>query len=74
MDKKDKIYIAGHNGMVGSSIIKKLQSKGYTNLLYKSSKELDLRCQKDVNNFFQIENPQFVFIAAANVLSRLQAK
>ena len=67
MDKKDKIYIAGHNGMVGSSIIKKLQSKGYTNLIYKSSKELDLRCQKDVNIFFQIENPQFVFIAAATV-------
>ena len=67
MDKKDKIYIAGHNGMVGSSIIKKLQSKGYTNLIYKSSKELDLRCQKDVNSFFQIENPQFVFIAAAKV-------
>ena len=67
MDKKDKIYIAGHNGMVGSSIIKKLQSKGYTNLIYKSSKELDLRCQKDVNIFFQIENPQFVFIAAAKV-------
>ena len=67
MDKKDKIYIAGHNGMVGSSIIKKLQSKGYTNLIYKSSKELDLRCQKDVNIFFQIEKPQFVFIAAAKV-------
>ena len=67
MDKKDKIYIAGHNGMVGSSIIKKLQSKNYTNLIYKSSKELDLRCQKDVNIFFQIENPQFVFIAAAKV-------
>ena len=67
MDKKDKIYIAGHNGMVGSSIIKKLQSKGYTNLIYKSSKELDLRCQKDVNKFFQIEKPQFVFIAAAKV-------
>ena len=67
MDKKDKIYIAGHNGMVGSSIIKKLQSKGYTNLIYKSSKELDLRCQKDVNIFFQNENPQFVFIAAAKV-------
>ena len=67
MDKKDKIYIAGHNGMVGSSIIKKLQSKGFTNLVYKSSRDLDLRCQKDVNNFFQIENPQFVFIAAAKV-------
>ena len=67
MDKKDKIYIAGHNGMVGSSILKKLQSKGYTNLIYKSSKELDLRCQKDVNIFFQIEKPQFVFIAAAKV-------
>ena len=67
MDKKDKIYIAGHNGMVGSSIIKKLKSEGYSNLVYKSSKELDLRSQKDVNNFFQIENPQFVFIAAAKV-------
>ena len=67
MDKKDKIYIAGHNGMVGSSIIKKLQSKGYTNLIYKCSKELDLRCQKDVNIFFQIEKPLFVFIAAAKV-------
>ena len=65
--KNFRIYVAGHNGMVGSSIIKKLQSKGYTNLIYKSSKELDLRCQKDVNIFFQIENPQFVFIAAAKV-------
>jgi len=67
MDKKDKIYIAGHNGMVGSSIIKKLKSDGYYNLAYKSSKELDLRSQKDVNNFFQIENPRFVIIAAAKV-------
>ena len=67
MDKKDKIYIAGHNGMVGSSIIKKLQSQGYTNLIYRSSKELDLRCQNDVNIFFQIEKPLFVFIAAAKV-------
>ena len=67
MDKKDKIYIAGHNGMVGSSIIKKLKSDGYYNLVYKSSKELDLRSQKDVNNFFQIENPGFVIIAAAKV-------
>ena len=67
MDKNDKIYIAGHNGMVGSSIIKKLKSEGYFNLIYKSSRELDLRSQKDVNNFFQIENPQYVFIAAAKV-------
>ena len=67
MDKKDKIYIAGHNGIVGSSIIKKLKSDGYYNLVYKSSKELDLRSQKDVNNFFQIENPGFVIIAAAKV-------
>ena len=67
MDKNDKIYIAGHNGMVGSSIIKKLKSEGYSNLVYKTSRELDLRSQKDVNIFFQIEKPQFVIIAAAKV-------
>ena len=65
--KNSKIYVAGHNGMVGSAIVRKLQSLGHTNLLLKSSKELDLRKSEDVINFFKMENPEFVFLAAAKV-------
>ena len=60
-----KIYIAGHNGMVGSAISRKLKSIGYHNLITKSSKELDLRNQKQTQDFFKNEQPEFVFLAAA---------
>ena len=67
MNKTDKIYVAGHNGMVGLAIIQKLKSEGYENLVIKSSNELDLRNQNAVNQFFENEKPDFVFLAAAKV-------
>ncbi|MBL4708108.1 MAG: GDP-L-fucose synthase [Flavobacteriales bacterium] len=67
MNKTDKIYIAGHRGMVGSSIVRKLESEGYTNLVFRTSSELDLREQKAVQEFFASEKPKFVFLAAAKV-------
>lgn len=67
MKASDKIYIAGHNGLVGSALIRALQSAGYTNLVYRTSKELDLRNQEEVEAFFKEEKPQFVFLAAAKV-------
>jgi GDP-L-fucose synthase len=66
-EKSSKIYIAGHRGMVGSAILKALQAKGYTNFILKTSSELDLRNQKSVANFFTIEKPDYVFLAAAKV-------
>ena len=62
-----KIYIAGHNGMVGSAICRKLKSLGYHNLILKSSKDLDLRNQEQTQDFFKKEQPEFVFLAAAKV-------
>jgi GDP-L-fucose synthase len=62
-----KIYIAGHNGMVGSAICRKLNSLGYHNLILKSSKDLDLRNQEQTQDFFKKEQPEFVFLAAAKV-------
>ena len=68
MLKKDsKIYIAGHKGMVGSAIHRKLKEEGYNNIIFKSSKELDLTSQSEVNKFFEKEKPEYVFIAAAKV-------
>lgn len=67
MDKNSKIYIAGHRGMVGSAIVRRLQKEGYTALILRTSKELDLRDQAAVNHFFQKEKPEFVFLAAAKV-------
>jgi GDP-L-fucose synthase len=67
MNTNDKIYIAGHRGMVGSAIRRKLESEGYRNIVYKSSDELDLRRQDDVHVFFEKEKPAFVFLAAAKV-------
>ncbi len=67
MQKSDKIYIAGHNGMVGSAIKRHLEAEGYNNLIYKTSKELDLRSQQAVNDFFAAEKPSYVFLAAAKV-------
>lgn len=67
MDKNAKIYIAGHRGMVGSSILRALQKKGYTNFILKTSTELDLRNQQAVADFFSTEKPEYVFLAAAKV-------
>ena len=67
MNKGSKIYIAGHNGMVGSAIYRKLKIEGYSNLIVRSSKELDLINQTAVNEFFNTEKPEYVFIAAAKV-------
>ena len=67
MEKNDKIYIAGHRGMVGSAIQRKLEQEGFKNLVCKTSAELDLRNQQDVHDFFEIEKPDYVFLAAAKV-------
>ncbi|WP_242269630.1 GDP-L-fucose synthase [Bacillus cereus group sp. BfR-BA-01408] len=67
MDKSSKIYIAGHRGLVGSAILRKLETQGYTNLVYKTSKELDLRDPRQVEEFFQAEKIEYVFLAAAKV-------
>jgi len=67
MEKSSKIYIAGHRGMVGSSILRALNVKGYNNFLLKTSLELDLRNQQSVSDFFAIEKPKYVFFAAAKV-------
>lgn len=67
MNKNSKIYVAGHNGMVGSAIVRKLKSEGYSNFVLKSSKELDLRNQNAVTAFFESEKPEYVFLAAAKV-------
>ena len=67
MKKDAKIYIAGHNGMVGSGLLRRLKAEGYTNFLLRSSKELDLRNQQLVNELFEQEKPEYVFIAAAKV-------
>jgi GDP-L-fucose synthase len=67
MDKSSKIYIAGHRGMVGSSILRALKFKGYSNFLLKTSAELDLRNQQAVADFFAREKPEYVFLAAAKV-------
>jgi len=63
----DKIYVAGHTGLVGSAIIRLLKKKGYLHIVTRSSEELDLRDQKLVNEFFETEQPQYVFLAAAKV-------
>lgn len=67
MEKASKIYIAGHRGMVGSAIFRKLKREGYSNLLVRTSSELDLRDQASVSDFFRKEKPEFVFLAAAKV-------
>lgn len=67
MNKKDKIYIAGHRGMVGSAIVRKLENEGYNNLVVRTSAELDLRNQQAVKDFFAEEKPSYVFLAAAKV-------
>lgn len=67
MEKKDKIYVAGHSGMVGSAIVRKLKSEGFENILTISSGDLDLRNQEYVNQFFIKEKPDIVILAAAKV-------
>ncbi|KZD58123.1 MULTISPECIES: GDP-L-fucose synthase [Bacillus] len=67
MKKDSKIYVAGHRGLVGSAILRKLEEQGYTNLVYKTSKELDLRDPRQVEEFFQKEKIDYVFLAAAKV-------
>ena len=67
MDKNEKIFVAGHRGMVGSAILRKLESEEFTNLVTRSSSELDLRNQQAVREFFEEEQPTYVFLAAAKV-------
>lgn len=67
MDKHSKIYVAGHNGMVGSAIVRALSHKGFSSIVVKSSRELDLRNQRAVEEFFTKERPDYVFLAAAKV-------
>lgn len=67
MEKSAKIYVAGHRGMVGSSIVRGLQKRGFTNLITRTSSELDLKNQQAVDDFFALEQPEYVFLAAAKV-------
>ena len=67
MNKESKIYIAGHRGLVGSAIVKNLEAKGYTNLVYRTHHELDLLNQEAVATFFKAEKPEYVILAAAKV-------
>jgi len=67
MEKKAKIYVAGHCGLVGSAIVRRLRSEGYTNLILKAREDLDLLSQQAVGEFFEKEKPEYVFLAAAKV-------
>lgn len=67
MERNSKIYVAGHRGLVGSAIVRNLKSKGYTNIIGKTHKELNLTSQETVKKFFEYEKPEYVFLAAAKV-------
>jgi GDP-L-fucose synthase len=67
MNKLDKIYVAGHSGMVGSAILRRLGASGYSNVITRTSRQLDLRCQDSIEEFFVKEKPAYVFLAAAKV-------
>lgn len=67
MEKGSKIYVSGHRGLVGSALLRKLQTEGYSNIVTRTSKEIDLRRQADVDAFFEQERPEYVFLAAAKV-------
>ena len=67
MEKNSKIYVAGHRGLVGSAIVRNLQERGFTNIIGKTHKELDLTRQDKVEKFFEAEKPEYVFLAAAKV-------
>ena len=71
MNKNSKIYLAGHDGLVGSAVLRKLKEEGYTNLVYRTFDKLDLRRQRDVEKFFNIEKPEYV-IRNTYILVRLQ--
>ena len=67
MDKRAKIYVAGHRGMVGSAIIRELERQGYKNIVTRTHEQLDLCRQEAVEKFFQEEKPEYVFLCAAKV-------
>ena len=67
MEKNSKIYVAGHRGMVGSAIVRELKRQGYNNIVTRTHKELDLTRQQEVEAFFEVEKPEYVFLAAAKV-------
>jgi GDP-L-fucose synthase len=67
MNKDSKIYVAGHRGMVGSALVRRLKAEGYDNIITRTSKDLDLKRQADVEKFFSEEKPEYVFLAAAKV-------
>lgn len=67
MDKNSRIYVAGHRGLVGSAIVRRLEADGFTSIITRTSKELDLKDQAAVNDFFRTEKPEYVFLAAAKV-------
>ncbi len=67
MNSSDKIFVAGHRGMVGSALVRKLQTEGFSNIVVRTSSELDLKNQAEVGKFFQEERPEYVFLAAAKV-------
>ena len=67
MERDAKIYVAGHRGMVGSAIVRELRRQGYSNIIERTHKELDLTCQQAVKEFFESERPDYVFLAAAKV-------
>ena len=67
MNKNDRVYVAGHNGLVGSAIVRRLIKEGFTNIITRSHSDLDLTDQNAVQSFFEIEKPDYVFMAAAKV-------
>lgn len=67
MDKNSKIYVAGHNGLVGSAIVRELRKRGYENIIGRTHEELNLEKEGDVDKFFEVEKPEYVFLAAAKV-------
>lgn len=67
MNRSDKIYVAGHRGMVGSAMVRKLRQEGFDRIIVRTSPELDLRCQQAVETFFEQEKPDYVFLSAAKV-------
>ena len=67
MDKNSRIYVAGHRGLVGSALVRVLKSKGFNNIVTRTSSELDLRDARAVTSFFDETSPEYVFLAAAKV-------
>jgi GDP-L-fucose synthase len=67
MDNNSKIYVAGHRGLVGSALLRRLDAKGYSNIVFRTHSELDLEDSLQVRDFFAVEKPEFVFLAAAKV-------